>query len=89
MQIEGAGPALPKEVDIAPIVFRTMADWVLENCLNKRTGSPGGWFTTDLTHLREYVTGDGVDLNDPYRKAFLYLYLPKSPFLPNQKSPKS
>ena len=71
MLFEGAGPALPTEVEIAPSMFRTMADWVLENCLNQQTGSPGGWFTTDLTLLREYVTGDGVDLDAPYRKAFL------------------
>ena len=69
MQIEAAGPSLTTEIEISPSTFRTMADWVLENCLNKQGGSPGGWYTTDIGNLRKYITSNDVDLDkiDKYR----------------------
>lgn len=89
VQIEAAGPNLPTEIEFAPSTFRTMADWVLENCLNNKGGSPGGWYTTDLRNLRQYITKEGVDLSNitEYPKSTGFLVVTLSNPVPEWLSP--
>ena len=68
IQIEAAGPELPEIIYIAPDRLVSMADWVLNTCVRSPGGAIGGFITSDLSALEDYITTPGITLDDRYRK---------------------
>ena len=68
IQIEAAGPELPEIIYIAPDRLVSMADWVLTNCVRSPGGAIGGFITSDLSALEDYITTPGINLDERYRK---------------------
>lgn len=66
IQVEAAGPELPEILYIAPDRLVSMADWVLTTCV--RGGAIGGFITSDVTALENYITTPGINLDQIYRK---------------------
>ena len=68
IQIEAAGPELPEIIYIAPDRLVSMADWVLTTCVRSPGGAVGGFITSDLSALEDYITTPGINLDERYRK---------------------
>ena len=68
IQVEVAGPRFPSTMNIVPSDIRKMADRVLLQCLTSLSHY-GGFVTTDLQPLKDWVVGPDRSLDNPYRKS--------------------
>ena len=66
VQIDVAGPRLPRTFDITPDDVRYMADVVLNSCV---TGpfEIGGFATSDLQVMSGWITAEETKLDRPFR----------------------
>ena len=67
IQVEAAGPELPEIIYIVPDRLLSMAEWVLSSCV-RDSAAIGGFITSDLTALENYITSPGINLDQRYRK---------------------
>ena len=67
IQVEAAGPNLPEQIRIIPNRLVSMAEWVFANCI-RGSDHIGGFITSDLRPLENYVIADGTSLDLPYRE---------------------
>lgn len=72
IQVDVAGPRLPRTYDIIPNEVRHMADEVLNSCV---TGpfEIGGFATTDLQVMNGWITAEETELDRPFRTSYLKL----------------
>ena len=68
IQVEAAGPDLPSHINIVPDRLISMAEYIFDNCIKNPDYRVGGFITSDLSRLENYVTSVRADLNAPYRK---------------------
>ena len=66
IQVDVAGPRLPATFDIAPNSIRAMADEVLNECV-KGSSKIGGFATSDLQVMRNWITAEETRLDRPFR----------------------
>ena len=68
IQIDLAGPRLPRTYDIIPDDIRHMADVVLNSCV---TGPSkiGGFATSDLQVMNGWITAEETNLDRPFRRS--------------------
>ncbi|CAF9918428.1 hypothetical protein IMSHALPRED_004304 [Imshaugia aleurites] len=73
VQIDVAGPRLPRTFDITPNDIRLLADQVLSSCV---TGSfeIGGFATSDLQVMDGWITAEETKLDRPFRTSHLTLH---------------
>ena len=67
IQIEVAGPRTPQSVELIPNQIRDMAERVLETC-TQGTDLYGGFVTSDMTAMKDWITSAETDLDGYYRK---------------------
>ena len=68
IQVEAAGPDLPEVIYIRPDRFVAMAEWVFTSCVQSPGGAIGGFITSDVTALEDYIISPGISLDQRYRK---------------------
>ena len=74
--VEAAGPNLPPMIEVVPNDIRTMAGWVISQCVI-RASAQGGFVTQGFTRVLGYILQPLTILIDPYRKStILTLSLP-------------
>lgn len=78
IQVEAAGPDLPDFINIVPNRIISMAEWIFNNCVKVPKEHLGGFVTSDVTALEDYVSSGGFSLNKPYRK-LQFFPLPGAP----------
>ena len=64
IRFQVAGPAAER-LDIVPFVpndMRNMAGWVLEQCIEEKSGKEGGWVSKDLSNTVDYLTDPDSDI---------------------------
>lgn len=71
IQVEMAGPRVPSTFDIAPDGIRDLADWVFSQCVKGDKATTGGFLTTDMSHMRHWITSEDFTFKSPYRRFFL------------------
>ena len=73
VQVDVAGPRLPRTFDIAPDDIRIMANQVLDECVY---GSLyiGGFATSDLQIMDNWLTAERTSLDLPFRTSHLILH---------------
>lgn len=62
-------------IEITPDVLRSMASWMIAQCVIGRAGL-GGFMTFGLLNLVTYTLNPHVDYAAPYRKVFEAIHLP-------------
>lgn len=67
VQVEAAGPRIPQTIEIVPTEIRNMAEQVLEFC-TQGTELIGGFLTSDMTAMKNWVVSADTNLDDYYRK---------------------
>ena len=77
IQVEAAGPELPEIIYIAPDRLVSMAEWVITSCV--RDTGVGGFITSDVTALENYITTPGINLDQTYRKLQVPAFCSKVP----------
>ncbi len=65
VQVDLAGPRLPQTFSYSPSEIRRKAIMLLDRCVTP--GKVGGFITSDLEYLQNYLTADGIRLNRPFR----------------------
>ena len=68
IQVEAAGPDLPSSINIVPDTLISMAEYIFNSCIKNPDHRVGGFITSDLSRLENYVTAVRTNLNDPYRE---------------------
>ena len=73
VQIDVAGPRLPRTYDISPDEIRHLADVVLNSCV---TGpfDVGGFATSDLQVMSGWITAEETKLDRPFRTSHLIIH---------------
>lgn len=72
VQVEMAGPRQPPTVTLVPNDIKAMATRVLETC-TKKTSYIGGFLTSDLGGMKQWLTSSEGDLDRPMRESSLPL----------------
>lgn len=75
IQIDVAGPRLPKTFSIEPNTIRQMADEVLNECVTGPSAI-GGFATSDLQVMKNWITAEETKLDQPFRMSHLACNLP-------------
>ena len=70
IQVDVAGPRLPRTFDIAPDDIRNMANEVLNGCVYA-TPYIGGFATSDLSVMNNWITAEETKLDRPFRRSHL------------------
>ena len=73
VQVDVAGPRLPRTFDIAPDDLRNLANEVLDQCVYG-TLNVGGFATSDLQVMNNWITAEETKLDRPFRTSHLILY---------------
>ena len=73
VQVDVAGPRLPRTFDIAPDDIRNMANVVLDECVYSAL-SIGGFATSDLQVMTNWITAEETKLDRPFRMLHLILH---------------
>lgn len=81
IQVEVAGPRFPTTMDIVPNDIRKMADRVLLQCLTSLSHY-GGFLTTDLQPLKDWVVGPDRTWTTPFVSLALFRCLRDLKFCP-------
>lgn len=71
IQIEAAGPELPESLYIVPNRLIAMANWLLTTCVQDSRPPTGGFITSDLTPMEDYIVAPNINLDRLYRKRSL------------------
>lgn len=73
VQIDVAGPRLPRTYDIMPDEIRHLADVVLNSCV---TGpfEIGGFATSDLQVMAGWLTAEETKLDRPFRESHQHIF---------------
>ena len=66
VQVEIAGPRLPRTFDIAPDDIRIIANQVLNDCVYGPFNI-GGFATSDLQVMTNWITAEETRLDRPFR----------------------
>lgn len=69
IQVEMAGPRVPSTFDIAPDEIRNLANLVFIQC-GKGEDPTGGFLTTDMSYMKQWITSEEFAFETPYRKYF-------------------
>ena len=69
VQVDLAGPRLPQTFSYSPSEIRRMAFNLLDGCVIP--DKVGGFITSDLKDMQNYLTADGIRLNRPFRTSRL------------------
>ena len=73
VQIDVAGPRVPRTFDIAPDDIRNMANELLEECVYG-TLHTGGFATSNLQVMNNWITAEETKLDRPFRMSHLIHY---------------
>ena len=84
VQVDVAGPRLPRTYDIIPDDIRYLADQVLNSCVNGPFDI-GGFATSDLQVMDGWITAEETKLDRPFRTSHLTLHHTSS-FTPERDS---
>jgi len=63
-----AGPRVPSTFDIAPDEIRDLTAWVFNHCLRGPEATTGGFVTTDMSYMKQWITSEEFAFDSPYRK---------------------
>ena len=66
VQVDVAGPGLPQTFDFIPDDVRLMANTVMSECVIQ-SNKIGGFATSDLHAMNDWITAGDTSLNGPYR----------------------
>lgn len=72
VQVDVAGPRLPQTYTVAPYSIRQMAEVVLHECVNGPS-HVGGFATSDLQVMNNWITAEETKLDNPFRTSNLIL----------------
>lgn len=67
VQVEVAGPNLPQTIELVPNAIRDMAEWVLNTCA-KGADHTGGFLTSDMSAMKDWIVDPKTNLDDSYCK---------------------
>ena len=67
IQVEIAGPDTPETYDIIPDYIRFMADEVLNSCVQAPDNQIGGFATSDLQVMNNWIIAEETNLDDNFR----------------------
>lgn len=70
VQVDVAGPRLPRTFDIAPNDIRNMANEVLDTCVYGAFNN-GGFATSNLQVMENWITAEETKLDRPFRMSRL------------------
>lgn len=86
IQVDVAGPRLPRTYDIIPDEIRHLADEVLNSCV---TGpfEIGGFATTDLQVMNGWITAEETELDKPFPTSTAFLTVTLADVVPDWLSP--
>ena len=73
VQVDMAGPRLPRTFDIAPDDIRNMANEVLDECVYGALNI-GGFATSKLEVMINWITAEETKLDRPFRMLHLILH---------------
>ena len=73
VQVDVAGPRVPRTFDMAPDDIRNMANEVLEECVYGALYI-GGFATSDLQVMNNWITAEETKLDRPFRMSHLILH---------------
>ena len=74
VQVDVAGPRLPATFNIAPNDIRIIANVALKECVSGPF-QVGGFATSDLQVMNNWLTAEETKLDRPFRKSSLTCHL--------------
>lgn len=86
IQVDLAGPRLPRTYDIIPDDIRALADVVLESCV-AGPSKIGGFATSDLQVMSGWITAEETKLDRPFPTSTAFLTVTLTNVVPDWLSP--
>ncbi|CAF9930722.1 MAG: hypothetical protein ALECFALPRED_004714 [Alectoria fallacina] len=86
VQVDVAGPRLPRTYDIIPDDIRYLADQVLNSCVNGPFDI-GGFATSDLQVMDGWITAEETNLDRPFPTSTAFLTVTLTSVVPHWLSP--